>query len=186
MTQSDKAHPLAVYDLPTEHIHHPEAIVAIVSCHLRLEGLLSELLRAELVAPESLDFERTGFAQLARIAAATGAVPSHSLRALLKINAIRNRLAHQRDAAVESADVTELVAATTSLGIGESFVASAPSAHSAVAMVVSALMAWLNGHSAYRTLLRERPDLRNNPRQIAIELDRFRDERYPSLVLGDV
>ncbi len=177
--------PLAAHDLGIDHLNSAEPLVAVLQCHLRMEGLLADLLVTELPTASALDFQRLGFAQLARIAAATEIVPSFCLPALLTLNKVRNRLAHERDAGVDASDVERLQADLRPLNLGESFLLEGASVHGNFALLVMGMMAWLNAFHTRRALLRERPELAEQPDELSRELERIRDERYPSVAQRD-
>jgi hypothetical protein len=72
-----------------------ELIAEIVSYHLMIEGLLERLLLKTLANPSVLDFDRIMFSGKLEMVRAMGLMDQPIFNLLKKLNALRNKFAHQ-------------------------------------------------------------------------------------------
>lgn len=77
--------------------------------HLWIESQLIELLSIVVPFPEAVDFSRFSFPQKVALAAAHGFIAPDETAAYLKLNSLRNKVAHRLNAALSEQDATDLI-----------------------------------------------------------------------------
>jgi len=92
------------------HLESDEPLEVLIRGHLWVEASLSGLLSRRLVKPEAIDDARFTFMHRLALCDALGLVPSDLLPVIRRLNKLRNRVAHNLDAAVSETDQRELIA----------------------------------------------------------------------------
>lgn len=80
-------------------------LAAFLRGHLWVEARLNAVLEAILVDPSAIDLSRESFARKIALCRAVGGLSPTGAEAILAMNRVRNRLAHNLDADVTDADV---------------------------------------------------------------------------------
>jgi hypothetical protein len=88
-----------------EYINSADELTLVVRGHLSLEAALNLIIETAL--PRPLDLEGLRFSQKVDLAIALGRIDPGSRAAWAKVNAIRNRFAHDLDAAVTKREARE-------------------------------------------------------------------------------
>lgn len=81
----------------------------VIRAHLWIESRLIELLCDLMPFPDRIDFDRFSFPQKVALVAAHGALREEDVPAYLKINSMRNKLAHRLNAALSAEDEVALI-----------------------------------------------------------------------------
>ncbi|WHM32975.1 hypothetical protein OH540_24205 [Streptomyces sp. BPPL-273] len=77
--------------------------------HLWIESRLIDLLHDIVPFPDRIDFDRFTFPQKVALVAAHGGLEGDDVAAYLKLNSMRNKVAHRLDAALSSEDEVALI-----------------------------------------------------------------------------
>jgi hypothetical protein len=83
---------------------HEDGLVIVLKAHMLLEQLLSEYIRVRLPTIGNETLNRLRFGDQVALASALGAFPESSRAAYMKVNNLRNALAHELDRDVLPAD----------------------------------------------------------------------------------
>jgi hypothetical protein len=89
-------------------IAHDDPLGVVVRGHLYLESLLLQTIQEKLADPGAIDLTRMNFVTKLDLAVAMKLVPVEDRRGYAKLNALRNQLSHNFDAAIEERDETAL------------------------------------------------------------------------------
>ncbi|MFE5759818.1 hypothetical protein ACFQ7I_40025 [Streptomyces massasporeus] len=99
----------------TEHsnflkdINSESPLELVIRAHLWIESRMIELLGDLVPFPDRIDFDRFTFPQKVALVAAHGALDKADVPAYLKLNSMRNKLAHRLDAALTAEDEAALI-----------------------------------------------------------------------------
>ncbi|MBD0736440.1 hypothetical protein [Streptomyces sp. CBMA29] len=99
-------------ETPTEFLadlNSGSPLELILRGHLWIEARLIQYLSAVVPFPDRVDFGRFTYPQKLSLAAAHGVLEKDDVPAYLKVNALRNKIAHRLDAALSQSDEVELV-----------------------------------------------------------------------------
>ncbi len=91
-----------------EDIAGEDALAVIIRAHLYVESTLNELIEECLFRPKAMNEVNLSFWHKVPLAAALGVIPEDFQSPLKQLNALRNKLAHNLDAAISDADVDKL------------------------------------------------------------------------------
>lgn len=142
-----KRNPWETFRIPDDMVDQAEPVLVIVKTHLCIEAFLFEIVAQRVAFPAHLP-DRIAFHALVGFAIALGGVPEEAKEALLKINAFRNRLAHNLDETLSVADaetfrlLTQRIATVTANEKLEAL-----SASGRIAWCACLLQAWLAGYA---------------------------------------
>lgn len=92
-----------------EHINADEPLEIILRGHLWIESALIEVIRDALKVPDALKMDRLSFPQKIDLAVALGVFDSKQAPAYMKINQLRNKVAHQLASAIGEPEELELI-----------------------------------------------------------------------------
>ncbi len=137
---------LSQYDIPNDVLRASDPIAILVQVHLHLEAFIIALVRYRLAKPQAIDLDRLTFPVKLSLAVALDAIPELAEPALLTINRLRNRVAHNLSAALTAEDVAALrkqLAFITTAEKADHDSQLPPAAH--IAYLATRLQAWLNG-----------------------------------------
>jgi hypothetical protein len=91
-----------------EDIAGEDTLAVIIRAHLNVESTLNQLIEECLFRPKAVSVVELSFWHKVPLAAALGVIPEDFQSPLKQLNALRNKLAHQLDAAISDADVDKL------------------------------------------------------------------------------
>jgi hypothetical protein len=92
------------------HLHSGSSLAMLLKGHLWVEVMLEDAIREAVFKPEHLDLDRLAFPAKVSLAAALDLVSEDDLPAYRKLNALRNRFAHDlKREELTSSDATELL-----------------------------------------------------------------------------
>lgn len=97
---------------PTEFLadlNSDSPLELILRGHLWIEARLIQYLSAVVPFPDRVDFGRFTYPQKLSLAAAHGVLQKDDVPAYMKVNTLRNKIAHRLDAALIESDEVELV-----------------------------------------------------------------------------
>lgn len=78
-------------------LNSPDPISTILRGHLYIENTLDEMLKIELKRPDLIDLSNVNFSVKPRLCAALGIIDQRTANLCIKINKVRNSLAHHLD-----------------------------------------------------------------------------------------
>ncbi|MEU6509156.1 hypothetical protein [Streptomyces sp. NPDC046942] len=81
----------------------------VIRAHLWIESRMIELLCDLVPYPDRIDFDRFTFPQKVALVAAHGALEQEDVPAYLKLNSMRNKVAHRLEAALSAEDEAALI-----------------------------------------------------------------------------
>lgn len=87
--------------------------VRLIAGHLYLDHVLTFMLSDGLAIPDAIDAKRLSFSQRLQMCAALGLIPEGEVRAIEKVNSLRNKLAHSLSFRIEDREVQELANCTS-------------------------------------------------------------------------
>jgi hypothetical protein len=122
-----------------------DPVLALVQTHLQLEYVVIEYIRHGLRNPAQFPIDRLSFPLKVDLAIALGDFPENARKAVLKVNALRNRLAHKLDADITAKDVQELLGETSYLQPVHDVVTQDQPPSASAAFIASSLQAYLWG-----------------------------------------
>lgn len=92
-----------------EHINTAAPLEMVLKGHLWVETVLIRLLEDLVQLPREMEEARLSFVQKVRVACALGAISSEVIPSLLTLNRLRNKVAHDLDAAIGAAEEQALI-----------------------------------------------------------------------------
>lgn len=93
-----------------KHLDSEDVLSVVLRGHLWIEKALNGLLTRSFAHPEAMNGARFSFAQKVTMARAVGQLSADETAAILRLNKLRNRLAHQVEAELDARDESELIA----------------------------------------------------------------------------
>ncbi|MGA5322230.1 hypothetical protein ACPCIU_17555 [Streptomyces seoulensis] len=90
-------------------INSTSPLELVIRAHLWIESRMIELLGDLVPFPDRIDFDRFTFPQKVALVAAHGALDKADVPAYLKLNSMRNKVAHRLDAALTAEDEAALI-----------------------------------------------------------------------------
>lgn len=90
------------------HMETDEPLQLVIRGHLWFESRLIRYLAEAVPQPEYLENSRLNFSQRLNVAAALDLIPEEDLPAIFKLNRLRNKIAHELDAAIGETEEREL------------------------------------------------------------------------------
>src|ERR1700733_374857 len=91
-----------------EHLMRPTVLEVVLRGHLWAESELIGVLEELLPFPQHIDLSRLGFPLKVALVAAHGRLPADDIPAYLKLNSLRNRIAHNLHSELTEEQVDEL------------------------------------------------------------------------------
>lgn len=92
-----------------KELNSPDPISTILRGHLYVENSLDEMLKIELKRSDLIDLSKINFSVKPRLCVALGIIDQRTSSLCLKINKIRNSLAHHLDNSIDKAVLDDLL-----------------------------------------------------------------------------
>ncbi|MEU2358019.1 hypothetical protein ABZ599_34435 [Streptomyces misionensis] len=160
-------------------LHADSPLELVIRAHLWIESRMIELLGDLVPFPDRIDFDRFTFPQKVALVAAHGAIDQEDVPAYLKLNSMRNKVAHRLNAALSAEDEVALINCLSPLLRHTSMVdepkVAAASWPYALRSVLAAMVIHLEVR--HKQLLKARDEQRRVAAEVAQLVKELREER---------